>query len=373
MLFRSNAEVIKHVNISESEVIAIDMPSGLFADATSVQHKDVIVNATHTLTFQVMKLALLFPENAKHYGSVKLMDIKLDKNYIAALPLQHLIIGRDDVNEIIKPRKPFSHKGNYGHALIIAGSYGKTGAAQLAARACLRSGAGLVTVNVPACGYNPLQTALPEVMVLADECEHHLAHAVDFSVYDAIGIGPGIGQQNDTSTIVKMLIQNSINPIIIDADAINILAENKTWLSFLPQGSILTPHVREFERLAGKTSNDFERHQLQIDFAVKYQCYVVLKGKYTCIATPKGRCFFNPTGNAGMATAGAGDVLTGIITGLLAQGYHPSEAAIAGVYLHGLSGDLALRNQSVQSLIAGDIVESLGNAFKELSNSDSVS
>jgi NAD(P)H-hydrate epimerase len=241
------------------------------------------------------------------------------------------------------------------------------GAAVLAARASLRSGLGLLTTHIPKSGVNILQTAVPESMLSIDENEQYFSQLPKLDNYNVIGIGPGLGTDKQSQNSLKLLIQEFKSPMVLDADALNILSENKTWLSFLPKGSILTPHPKEFERLAGKSSNSFERVQKQIDFAIKYQVYVVLKGANTSIATPDGKLFFNSTGNPGMATAGSGDVLTGIILGLLSQHYSPLHASILGVYLHGLSGDLAAKKKGFDSLIAGDLVDYLGKAFLRIS------
>jgi hydroxyethylthiazole kinase-like uncharacterized protein yjeF len=271
-----------------------------------------------------------------------------------------------DISQILRKRNKYAHKGNFGHALLISGSTGKMGAAVLSAKACLRSGAGLVTIHLPKSGITILQTAIPEAMVSIDPDEDNYTEVPDLSVYTSIAIGPGIGSTMKTATALKMLIQNTKVPIVIDADAINLLSENKTWLGFIPNGSIFTPHPKEFERLVGKSSNDFNRNQMQRDFSLKYQCYIVLKGAHSGITTPDGRCFFNTTGNPGMATGGSGDVLTGIITGLMAQGYSSLESCLMGVYLHGLSGDIALSAQGYEALIANDIISNLGKSFQTL-------
>jgi NAD(P)H-hydrate epimerase len=240
------------------------------------------------------------------------------------------------------------------------------GAAVLATHACLRSGPGLVTVHVPKEGKSILQTTLPEAMLSIDEHGEIFTSVPDLTPYSAIAAGPGIGQHEQTGRALKLLIQNSLLPVVFDADAINILAENKTWLGFLKPGCIFTPHPKEFERLAGKSSNDFERNLLQRNFSIKYQACVVLKGAHTAVTTPSGECFFNSTGNPGMATGGSGDVLTGIIAGILAQGYSGVEASIMGVYLHGLAGDIAAASSGYEALIAGDIINNLGTAFQSL-------
>ncbi len=359
-------EVIHHINSSPALKIAIDVPSGLFVDACSTASDGKIVRADYTLTFQFPKLAFLMPENDAFAGSWHVLDIGLHEHFIHDVKVNNSYVLRQDAAYILRPRKKFSHKGTYGHALLIAGSYGKMGAAVLAAHAALRSGVGLLHVHIPKAGYAIMQTALPEAMLSIDRYDNYFSDIPELSMYNAIGIGPGLGMQHQSQMALKLLIQQFKLPMVFDADALNILAENKTWLAFLPHYSILTPHPKEFERLAGKWNDDFERLKKQREFAEKYQVVVVLKGANTSICTPHGDCYFNSTGNPGMATAGSGDVLTGILTSLLAQGYVSVEAALLGVYLHGLAGDMATKKRSQEAMIAGDIIEWLGKAFQKL-------
>jgi hydroxyethylthiazole kinase-like uncharacterized protein yjeF len=234
----------------------------------------------------------------------------------------------------------------------------------------LRAGVGLLTAHIPECGYDIMQTSIPECMVEVDAENKFISSTIKVENFDAIGVGPGIGTHPSTQSFLKVLIQETPVPLIIDADAINILAENKTWLAFLPKECIFTPHPKEFERLVGKSSNNFERMKMQQEFSLKYQCYVILKGAHTCISFPDGRCYFNSTGNPGMATAGSGDVLTGILTGLFAQGYSSSETCLLGVFLHGLAGDITKYELGEEAMIASDIINSLGKAFNLLRKSD---
>lgn len=359
-------EVIEAINKIAVAKIAIDIPSGLFADAHSAVAGATIFKAHHTLTFQFPKLAFFFSENEQYTGKWHVLPIGLMAQYLDGKELKQFTVEKKDARALLKSRSKFAHKGHFGHALLIAGGYGKTGAAVLSAKAALRAGAGLVTTHLPKSGYPVMQTAVPEVMVSIDENEQFFSRHPDLSPYNAIGTGPGLGTAKETQQALKLLIQNTSLPILFDADALNILAENKTWISFIPPFSILTPHPKEFERLFGKQSNDFERNKRQKEISVLHRIYIILKGAYTCISTPEGKCFFNTTGNPGMATGGSGDVLTGIILGLLAQGYHPQEAAILGVYLHGLAGDLAAKALSQEAMISGDITEMLGRAFTKI-------
>ena len=361
-----HAELIKFINRTSHDTISIDTPSGLFADKTT-EKTHAIIQASDTLTFQFPKRSFFIPENSIYTGRWHLLEIGLNQNFINETKTMNFLVEEKDIRSLRKKRTSFSHKGNFGHALIVAGSYGKIGAAVLSAKACIKTGAGLVTAAIPNCGTTIMQTAIPEVMVSTDESEKVVPQVRDFNLYSSIGIGPGIGKTEEASRVLKSLIQNYTFPIVLDADALNLLSENKTWLSFLPIGCILTPHLGEFSRLAGNWSDSFECHQLQLDFSKKYRCYVVLKGHYTCITCPDGSSYFNPTGNPGMATAGSGDVLTGMLTALLSMGYSPRDAAIFGVYLHGLAGDMAARKNSQESMIASDIIEHIGIAYMMIS------
>ncbi len=266
-------------------------------------------------------------------------------------------------DELVRPllhvRAKDSHKGTYGHALLIAGSTGKTGAALLASEACMRSGVGLLTTHLPKTAMLPLQVYLPEAMISVDKSDDCFSQVPDLQPYNAIGVGPGLGKAPETMTALKILIQESKAPMVFDADALNILAENKTWLAFLPARTIITPHPKEFERLFGKTDSREQAIELQREMAMRYKIIIVLKGANTTTILPDGRCFVNTTGNPGMATGGSGDVLTGIILSLLAQRYTPEEAAIIGVFMHGMAGDAAAAKLGMEAMIAGDITKYL--------------
>lgn len=360
-------KIIQHINSLAVPVISIDVPSGLLCDFSMRNLKDpAVIRATYTLSFAPPKLAFFFPENDPYIGHWELFDIGIHPTFMNEAPVKNFMTEAADVQCLLRRRGKYSHKGNFGHALLISGSTGKMGAAVLAAGACVRSGAGLVTVHVPSGGAGIVQTAIPEAMLSVDPDNDHFSKVPDLSNYQAIGIGPGIGTDDQSARALKLLIQECYVPIVFDADAINILAMNKTWLGFLRPGSVVTPHPKEFERLAGASANHFERQQQQRDFSVRFQCFVILKGAHTAITTPAGDCFFNSTGNPGMATGGSGDVLTGIITGLLAQGYPGSDACRLGVYLHGLAGDLAMQQEGFEALIASDIIKNTGKAFQFL-------
>ncbi len=359
-------DVIKKINESDSIKIAVDIPSGLFVDQTSVSVKGEIISADYTLSFQYPKLAFFMPENELYVGHWVILDIGLSEEYLQMTDTKFYYLIREEVADLLKGRRKYSHKGTFGHALIIAGSYGKMGAAVLTSIACLRSGVGLLHTHVPKSGIDILQTASPETMLSIDRYDNYFSHVPDLTKFNAIGVGPGLGTEHQSQMALKLLIQNSSVPLILDADALNILADNPTWLAFLPQGSIITPHPKEFQRIAGGWSNDYEKLDKQKSLAQKHGLVVVLKGAHTSICFPDGQMFFNSSGNPGMATAGSGDVLTGIITGLVASGYTSGIASLIGVYVHGLAGDLAMKKQEVESVIASDIIDNLGSAFKKI-------
>ncbi|NOU46950.1 MAG: NAD(P)H-hydrate dehydratase [Bacteroidales bacterium] len=358
--------LIRTINASGAVVISVDIPSGLIIDRAVDLLHDAIIHADYTFTFQFPKLPFLFPEYELIVGRWEVLPIGLHPGIIESLLFKDNYLTSSDIMGLIKKRSKFSHKGSFGHALLIAGSEGKSGAAILAAGACLRSGVGLLHVHLPGSATIPMQISLPEAMLSIDPSPTHWSKIPDLSGYNAIGIGPGIGKNDETIKAMKFLIQEVKFPMVFDADALNILSENKTWLAFLPAGSILTPHPKEFERLVGKWTNSYERLRLQKELSTRFKIIVVVKGAHTTITDPLGNSWFNSTGNPGMATGGSGDVLTGIILGLLAQGYMPIEAAKLGVYLHGLAGDIAADVWGYESLIAGDIVENIGKAFKKL-------
>jgi NAD(P)H-hydrate epimerase len=357
------AKVIECINNADATRVAVDIPSGLMADSHSV---GPVVNANFTVSFQLPKLAFLFPENRAQVGEWVVVDIGLNRDFIKKSDTDHFYLTPKDPRRILKKRSKFDHKGVFGHAMIVAGSKGKMGAAILAARAALRSGLGLLSVHVPKCGYTIIQTAVPEAMASVDSHEDFLTGSVDLKNFTAVGIGPGLGTSKETLSAYRNILEEYGRPMVIDADGLNLLAENKDLLDLVPQGSILTPHPKEFERIVGKWENDFERLDKQKSLASRLESVVVIKGANSAIASPDGKIYFNSTGNPGMATGGAGDVLTGILTGLLAQGYEPVKAAQLGVYLHGLAGDLAVPECGMNSLIASDLVSFLPLAFLRL-------
>lgn len=351
-------QLVQYINASEATIISIDLPSGMFADKSSVPNP--VIKAEHTLTFEALKFCFLLPENEVYFGQVHVLPIGLAPAYLADVDSRYEYVDHALASNIFKPRKRFSHKGDFGHALIVAGFTGKMGAALLVSKACLRSGAGLVTALLNEADAPIMHIGVPEAMVAFRDGD------IDFTKYTCIGIGPGLGTSGNAEKLVEQTITTTNAPLVIDADAINILAKRDDLYSHLSSRTILSPHVKEFERLFGETLNDYERLELAINKATELQVIIILKGHRTATIVPGGNVYFNSTGNPGMATAGSGDVLTGILTGLVAQGYVLHEAAILGVYLHGLAGDMAARQLSEEAMIAGDITRHLGQAFKKL-------
>ncbi|MDD4033751.1 MAG: NAD(P)H-hydrate dehydratase, partial [Bacteroidales bacterium] len=350
------------INDDINEVVSIDLPSGLPCSPGDFCTNGNIVRADLTLTLQQPKLSLLLSDFGNYTKEFEIVDIELKTERIPEKEVNYNWITEKEIKPLIKTRDRFSHKGNYGHALLIAGSYGKMGAAVLAAEACLRTGAGLLSVHAPGSGNQILQTTVPEAMCTPCHQTLHVAGLPVLTPYSAIGAGPGIGTSAETGRCIQRLLQKAKVPLILDADAINLLGQNREWMPLLPARTILTPHPREFERLTEPASSAYERLLKQKAFSEKQGVILVLKGAYTSVSFPDGRIFFNSTGNPGMATAGSGDVLTGIILSLLTIGYEPEQAALLGVFLHGLSGDIAVLNTGQESLMARDLIENIKNA-----------
>lgn len=358
--------VIDWINNSGIEVVSIDIPSGLFCDE-NLYNTGGIVKATYTLSLGFPKLSLFFRDNEQWFGNWEVIRFGLSEKAICETHTNHFYLDQESVSPMLKRRKIFSHKGSYGHGLLISGSKGKYGAAQLAAKGALRAGAGLITVHLPESAGFILQVALPESMTSLDPGKDFITVLPDLSKYSALAAGPGIGTQTETQEVISQLIEKIKVPLVLDADALNILGLHPAWLKKLPSETILTPHPVEFDRLSGiAMKTEEERFVMAGEFARSYDVVLILKGAYTRIFFPDGTVSFNSTGNPGMATAGSGDVLTGILLGLLCQGYTPREAALLGVFLHGRSADLRVESSSEESLIAGEIADYLGDAFASL-------
>ena len=360
------ASLVKYINSSAATVVSIDVPSGLMTEDNTYNVRANIIHADLTLTLQHVKLAFLFKENQPYVGRLKVLDIRLSKEGIQKLDANYTMLEENDVRQMIQPRSAFAHKGDMGHALLIAGSYGMGGAAVLAAKACLRAGCGKLTVHSPKKNNMVLQMSVPEAIIQLDREETTFSEPIDTEEYHVVGIGPGIGTSEQTAIAMISQIRRSQCPIVADADALNMLGTHRSWMQQLPKGMILTPHPKELDRMEGNSADSYERLVKASNLAERIQGYVILKGHYSALCMPDGHVIFNSTGNAGMATAGSGDVLTGIITGLLARGYKQEEACLLGMYLHGLAGDIAAKELGEESLIASDLIQYLPKAFKRL-------
>ncbi len=360
------AAVVRYINDSQATVVAIDMPSGLMAEDNSGNTARHIVHAHYTYTFQFPKLSFFFPENECFVGEWEVLDIALSDECIRMMETSYCLTEEKDIRAMIRPLSRFAHKGTQGHALLIAGSQGMAGAATLASKACLRSGVGKLTVHIPSENVLIQQISVPEAVLSQDSSFSCFSESVDPAPYQALGIGPGLGYAPETLKAFSKQLYNLQKPLVLDADALTLLSSQITLLRELPVGTILTPHPKELEKLVGPCEDMYDRLQMASELASSCQLYVVLKGAYTAVVCPDGRFCFNPTGNPGMATAGSGDVLTGVLLALLAQGYTPEEAAILGTYLHGLAGDLAAQELGMRGMTSADIAAYLPQAWKKM-------
>ena len=357
------AEAIRFINSSHAKIVAIDIPSGLHGESNNFDAEG-IVHAHTTLTLQFPKLSFFMPENDKFTGEWKILDIGLSNRAIEEQGSNLYYTVKEEIAATVPPRGKFSHKGTYGHALLVAGSQGMAGAAILSARATLRSGVGLLSVCTPLCNNTILQTSVPEAMTLPHNGENHLCTPPSTERYTAVAAGPGLGTAEETEKALLQLIAHCKVPMVVDADALNIISKHPETLGQLPAGSIITPHPGEFARLTGGVKAREEQLAKATEFAQKYNICIVLKGAYTAVCSPDGNIYFNSTGNPGMATAGSGDALTGIALALLARGYDATTAARIAVYIHGLAGDIAAEKYGETALTAGDIIDSLPSAWK---------
>jgi hydroxyethylthiazole kinase-like uncharacterized protein yjeF len=358
-------DVVDHLNRKNLKVISIDCPTGLFIDASNSPEDSIVISSV-TLTFQYPKLAFLFSQNKWVVPQFEILNIGLHPDLDRLLKPKQYFVGKSDIKQIITKRTKFSHKGNFGHALIIAGCETMRGAAIISAKACLRSGAGLLTIHSVSKTIDAVVGSTPEAMSSIDPSSHCISELPNLEKYNVVAVGPGIGTDPETAAVIKKLLNYNSSSLVIDADALNILSENKTWLSFLPPETILTPHPKEFDRLTEKHDTDMDRYDTAKHFALKHKVILILKGAYTCICMPDGSSYFNSSGNSGLAKGGSGDALTGIITGLIARGYTAPKAALIGVYVHGYAADLATKKMSVESLLASDVIDKLGKAFLKL-------
>lgn len=356
-------ELVEVLNEKNALRISVDIPSGLPAD-TMFEENVVIFKADYTLSFQCWKKSFLHPETGQYAGKVIILDIGLHAEYLESENSDYFTVDEKLIDRIFKPRNDFSHKGTYGKVIIAGGSYGKIGAVVLATRSSLKTGAGLTFTLAPRCGYEVLQISCPEAMFIeggAEYIEHFKAE--DNTVY---GIGPGLGTHAETEKGLLEFLKEYDAPLVLDADALNIISKNHNNLKLIPERSVITPHPKEFERLFGSTENSFDRLNLAREKASELNIYIVLKDHHTQIITPEGIVFYNITGNAGLAKGGSGDILTGILTSLLAQEYSEEEAGILGVWLHGRAADLASEKYSKESMLPTDVINTFGSVFEEL-------
>ena len=358
------AKLIQHINDSKAFTLAVDMPSGLFTDRVKIEG-NAIIEADFTLTFQNPKLVFFLPETMDFIGDFEILDIGLDRQYLSELQPEAILIGKNEAAGLYNPRKKNTHKGNFGHLLVAGGSYGKIGSVLLSAKAALRTGCGLCTFYIPKCGYEIAQTNIPEAMVITDPGEEFLEEFKPDIEFDVIAFGMGAGKSERTSQVLKTILQKYKKPMLIDADGINLLSENSEILEMLIPGTILTPHPGELKRLVGEWKDDFEKLELVKNFSSKNDVIMVIKGAYTFTVYHEN-IYINNSGNPGMATAGSGDVLSGVISSLLCQEYEPDIAAVLGVYLHGLSGNITASKLGLEGVMAGDMANNMGLSFQKL-------
>lgn len=361
--------IFKQIKTAQpKKIFAIDMPSGLL-DGYPMSEDATCLSADLVFTLQSPKLSLLLPQNQEYAKDFKVLEIGLDKESIAETPTNIYYIKEKFIKKLLKSPNVFAHKGTFGYVLIVGGNYGSIGAPILSTKAALKTGCGLVTCAVPKCGYEIVQTSFPEAMCMADESPYWISKIPQTSNYNAIAIGMGLGRNEATqNALLSFLMTSPTIPLVLDADALNILSETNDPFHYIPKGSVLTPHPKELERLVGTWTNDYEKIEKVRKIAKQYQIIILIKGAFSTIICPDDNIYFNSTGNWGMATGGSGDVLSGMIASLLAQGYTPITATILGVYLHGLSGDIASSISHPHSLIASDIIEHIGYAYKQLDN-----
>ena len=363
----SYALLIKFINNSHATVISLDIPSGMFCEDNTETSKHQIIHADYTLSIHAIKPAFLLPDCQQYIGKCKILDIGLPTSPSVSLPSPTYTLNEEeDMAALLKPRDSFGNKGTFGHGLLIAGSYGMAGAAIISASAAMKSGLGKLTIHTPAANNSILQTSVPQAVIHNDKDNYSFTSFEDTEEYNALAIGPGLGKNRETSIAFFEQITHTTLPLVIDADGLNILAEHKGRLQQLPKESILTPHPKEFTRLFGVCDSDFSMLNKAREEAVNLQVYIILKNHYTAICSPDGQISFNTNGNSGMATAGTGDALTGIILSLLAQGYTPGNACKLGVFLHGLAGDIAAEKLSEEGMTVMDLVENIPYAIKKL-------
>lgn len=364
--------LVRYINESRTTVVSIDLPSGLFSDWNPNGVNRDIIHANTTVAVGFPHLCFLMDENAELVGQWKVLDVGFDEGVVREMPTKFHLVERADIKRVLRPRSEFCNKNDLGHALLIAGSYGMVGAATLAARGALRSGAGKVSVYSASCAYSPLQTSVPEAMFIGDKGKF-MVGAINPATFPqsakgnlAVAIGPGLGTNDATAAAVESFIKSWDKPMVVDADALNIIAMKRDLLNHLPLLSVLTPHDGEFDRLFDAQFNHERRILKAIEMSAAYNILILLKGRYSALVRPDGKVFFNFSGNPGMATGGSGDVLTGVIAGFMAQGLKPEVASIVAAFVHGEAGDLAAEEQGEYGMTSGDIASKIGIAIKNI-------
>jgi NAD(P)H-hydrate epimerase len=359
------AKLVKRLNGLSKTVVAVDVPTGLFTEG-EIPADAIILKADLVITFQQAKISFLLPESGPYIKKWEAADIGLDKDFIGSLQSPYQFVEEADIRQMLKPRPRFSNKGTFGHALIIAGKPETMGAALLCSTACAYTGAGLTTACIPKSGLAALNTSQPEIMAIVRKDKQ--SPEISWDKFSAIGIGPGLGKDEEAKALLTALFKNNRKPAVIDADALNILAADAKLLDKIPPRSIITPHMKEFDRLFGDHNSWWQRLQTALKKAAGHQLYIVLKNDYTITITPEGKAFFNSTSNAAMASGGMGDVLTGVITSLLAQRYTPEQACIAGVYIHGKAGDELAFPKRMMVVLPGQLAMQLPQTMAGLLN-----
>lgn len=358
--------LVRYINESGATIISIDVPSGMFSDWNKGVLNRNVIHADITIAIQFPRLAFMMKENQDLVGKWKVIDIGLDANAIRTTPTNFQIVDALGVRHLLKSRNPFCSKADFGHALIVAGSYGMMGAAQFAARGALRSGVGKLTVRSASWGFEIMQTAVPEAMFSPDNNDNIITAIPTGRDYSAVAIGPGIGRAEATISALETFLKSAVGPLVLDADALNCIAQRRSLLDLIPDFSIITPHAGEFDRLFGKHSTDEERLLRAIKAAEDYHIIILIKGRYTALVRPDGRVYFNSTGTPALATPGSGDVLTGIIVSFLAQGYNPDVAALLAAYVHGMAGEIAAETNGIFGTTAGDIADCTSKALLKI-------
>ncbi len=362
--------LMRSINESGATIVSIELPSGLFSvwNTNNSSSRDII-HATVTLAVEFPPLAYFMEENIPLIGEWKILDVGLSREAIKKSPHTYYLLTHRDIKHILRNREKGPGKNAYGSALLCAGSYGMMGAAVLAAKGCLRAGAGKVFCYAPQCGNTVLQTAVPCAMFVPDAGEKTITRIVPDREYQAIAIGPGIGVSNSTINAVEAFLKLSAakrHPLVIDADALNCIAERPIMMNYVPALSVLTPHSGEFDRIFGAQPSAEARLRKALEIAAYHNIILVLKGHYTAVVRPDGKVHINSSGTPALATPGSGDVLTGVITSLIAQGYTPETAAIIGVYVHGMAGQIAEEKHGEYGVIASDIAENIGKSIKTI-------